>query len=152
MMKVDWWCPGTTWSHGTSWRRRNERTTWATRTTWTTWTTRCPSSTTTTSQPSSFHESCTRPSPMCTTPTTPTTPTSTTTTTMCPSTTTTMWMLWKEINCSFKSLCGENVSGFDLVLTTYGTKEEYSDYLTPRHICMECYNHLTGYELKRKDP
>merc|ERR1719431_1819477 len=101
-------------------------------TTPTTWATRCPSSTTTTSQPSSFHESCTSPCPMRTT------------------TTTTMWMLWKEIDCSFKTLRGENVSVFDLVLTAYGTKEEYFDYLAPRQICMECCNHAAGYEFKRK--
>merc|ERR1719505_398553 len=144
------WCSGTTWSNGTSWRRRHERTTWATRTTWTT---RCPSSSSTTSQSSPFHESCARPSPMCTTTTTTTTTTSTTTTTMCPTTTTTMWMLWKEINYLFKTLSGETLSVFDLVLTTYGTKEEYSDYITeiPRQMCMESCIQAIGYELKRKD-
>merc|ERR1712183_583662 len=127
---------------------RTSRSTWTTRTTRTTWATRCPSFTTTTSQPSSFHESCTSPCPMRTTTTTTTPSSTTTTTTMCPSTTTTMWMLWKEIDCSFKTLRGENMSVFDLVLTAYGTKEEYFDYLAPRQICMECCNHAAGYEFK----
>merc|ERR1712042_207841 len=99
----------------------------------------------------SLHESSPSSSSMCTTTTTTTTTSTTTTTTMCPSTTTTMWMLWKEIDCSFKTLCGENGSVIDLVLTVYGTKEEYFDYLTPRQICMECCNHAAGYEFKRKD-
>jgi len=64
-----------------------------------------------------------------------------------------MWMLWKEINSSYKCPDEEYVGVIDLALRAYGTNKEHSDYPNeiPNQSCMKSCNYVTTHELKRKD-